>query len=85
MTDQQLAAQIFKATESADNRFTTHFADAGTATIGEIRRQIAVAYLSGCNQTANLLVRADGSITPQQVERALKLVGDDIGLSLDRP
>lgn len=43
------------------------------------------AYLSGANQFANYMVRMDGAVKPQQLERALLMVGDKLGMAIDRP
>lgn len=82
MTDHQLADQIVQAAQTEVNRF---LAQAGTLKGAAAVRAMLALYLSGGNQVASYLVRADGAATPQQVERALLIVGKANGLVLGSP
>lgn len=83
MTDQQLADQIIAAVQQAVTRFNF---EVDNVTDGHSRdREVAATYLSGANQVAAWMVRTDGLATPQQMERALKLAGESLGMTLAPP
>lgn len=50
-----------------------------------LMRAAAESYMSGANQLANYMVRMDGAIKPQQLERALLLAGNKLGMGLSQP
>ena len=77
MTDEQLAGQIKSAVGAAALR-ASRALEAGHV-LADI---VATSYLSGANQAASMLVRGDGEITAQQIERALMAVGIDMGYAL---
>ena len=81
MTDSELARQIRSAAQQALERCSvaqpicaTNYAD-----------EIFAAYLSGISQSASMLVRGDGETTPQQLERAVLLAGQELGLHRGPP
>jgi len=88
MTDQTISEQLIISVKLAAARACNELSvDPKTLTEEQSGwlSQIVVAYMTGCNQTANFLVRSDGGTTPQQVERALALAGEKLGLTLTRP
>lgn len=81
MTDQEIADQIHVSVAKALLRCRT----ARPKGRRGYEEQVVVAYMCGSNQAANFLVRTDGKVTPQQLERALLLAGEKLGLSLCSP
>lgn len=82
MTDKDIADQIFAATKMSLVRYTKA-ADRGTQ--DERDRALVVEYLSGANQVATYLVCMDGEVTPQQMQRAIKMAGNRLGFELRSP
>lgn len=88
MTDKSISEQLLISVRLAAARASRELSiDPEKLTEEQTKwlEQIVVAYMTGCNQTANFLVRSDGDATPQQVERALALAGEQLGLTLTRP
>ncbi len=81
MTDEQISDQVAVGIKMALDRYHA----ARPRTNSERNDEVIVAYMSGANQIANFLVRADGTVTPQQVERALAIVAGKLGFHLDKP
>jgi hypothetical protein len=78
-TDEELANQLESAVAKSVQRFSKAKGHS------ERLNAVAAEFLSGASQVANYLVRADGEATPQQVERALKIVGARMGFRLGPP
>lgn len=77
MTDEEIAIQIVRAAKLSTQRFMAACAK------GEDPRMASLAeFMSGGSQVANFLVRTDGDTTAQQIERALKIAGENIGMYL---
>lgn len=78
MTDEEIADQILRACVKSRRRFIQ--ADPGTPE--QMMATMTAEFLSGCSQTAAFLVTNDGAATPQQIERALVIVANRLGLQL---
>jgi hypothetical protein len=70
MTDIELTRQIVTAAKKAALRIDT------ALTVPE---NIQKAYLDGISQMAFLLVRLDGELSPQQIERCVVMGGASLG------
>jgi hypothetical protein len=81
MTDHQIATQIINCCHSSVARARTAFfeIDPGTPMPAAVEDQIRAAYLSGISQASSFLVRGDGLVTPQQLERASVIAGTHFG------
>lgn len=82
MTDKAIANMIVQGAQKSLARYHQHakIDDPQTTDLAVIAE-----YLSGGSQVANFLSSTDGGVTPQQVERALKIAGESLGLFLGRP
>jgi hypothetical protein len=81
MTDHQIMIQIINCANGAVARARLAFSviDPGTPMPESVANEIRAAYLSGISQASSFLVRGDGAVTPQQMERACALAGTHFG------
>ena len=81
MTPELLASQIARGTQAAVDRFLKD----PHPDQQDLNRQIAVAYLSGVHQAAAFQVRADGDVTPQDIEKACHTLAASFGFKVSTP
>ncbi|MDE2107459.1 MAG: hypothetical protein KGL39_60245 [Patescibacteria group bacterium] len=81
MKDHDIADQIQQGCKDALQRYDQE----PKVTRDQHDRAVVAAYLSGISQTVDFLLRMDGSVTPQQMHRALPIVADRMGFSWEPP
>jgi len=81
MTDHQIMIQMISSTNGAVARAREAFfaIDPSTPMPDSVVNEIRAAYLSGISQASSFLVRGDGAVSPQQMERACALAGTHFG------
>ena len=75
-TRAELAGQLLRGAHGAVERYKKTYPYAAENT----QKEIMVAYLSGCSQTTNFLVRNDGVLTPQMLDAAMPAVAMTLGI-----
>lgn len=79
-TPETIAAQYERAATEAINRALAEYEPGPEA--DAMAESLRVAFLTGANLTAAFLVRTDGEVNPQTMERALAIVGKNHGLEI---
>ena len=72
----ELVAELLRGASQAAERYKEAYPYAAENT----KKEIMVAYLSGCSQTTNYLVRNDGAVTPQMLDAAMPAVAMTLGI-----
>lgn len=83
MTDERIADQIFHAARQSFARYQKAIKVATSQ--DERDRAVIAEFLSGANQLCHFLIANDGAVTPQQLERGIKLAGEAMGFKLGPP